>query len=47
MEPSYCMKCSKCFREDEPFTYYFEQAYYCIKCMSNKSKKIREYKFYI
>ena len=41
------MSCTKCFKEDENCMYYFENNYYCIKCMPYKSNKIREYKFYL
>jgi hypothetical protein len=42
-----CMKCATCFKDDDNFMYYFENNYYCIKCIDGKADKIRKYKFYI
>jgi len=42
-----CMTCATCFKDGYKLMYYFENNYYCVKCMGYKSAKIREYKFYI
>jgi len=42
-----CMTCANCFIANNKLMYYFENNYYCTKCMGYKSAKIREYKFYI
>ena len=41
------MKCATCFKDSDSLMYYFENNYYCTKCMAYKSDKIKEYKFYI
>ena len=42
-----CMKCTTCFKDGDSLMYYFENNYYCIKCIDGKADKIRKYKFYI
>ena len=42
-----CMKCAICFKDGYNLMYYFENNYYCTKCIDGKAAKIREYKFYI
>ena len=39
--------CANCFIANYKLMYYFENNYYCVKCIDSKATKIREYKFFI